>query len=122
MSAKPRISVVIPGYNAAAFIGQAIESALRQTYSPIEVIVVDDGSQDNTAEVASSYPRPVRVIRRSNGGPGAARNLGVSMSEGNWIALLDADDTWLPAKLQRQITYITRPEIGIMRLPEDSAL
>src|SRR5438046_1692298 len=84
----PRISVVIPAYNAAAFIRRAIQSALVQTLLPCEIIVVDDGSQDGTAEfVERNFPE-VRVFRQQNAGPGSARNHGVREASGDWIGLL----------------------------------
>lgn len=101
----PTVSVIIPAYNAAGFIHHAIESALAQTHRPLEVIVVDDGSSDDTAAVAARYP--VRVIRQANGGPGSARNTGVQAARGEWIALLDHDDTWAPDKTRQQLAYVT---------------
>src|SRR5215475_10236165 len=99
------ISVIIPAFNSSTTIGAAIESALRQTYPPTEIIVVDDGSVDDTAMVASRYPSPVRVLRKANGGPGAARNFAARIATCEWLAMLDADDSWLPEKLERQIAY-----------------
>ena len=96
-----RISVVIPAYNAASFIAETIASAYAQTHAPLEVIVVDDGSVDDTAQVATALG--CRVIRQANGGVCAARNAGVLAATGEWIALLDHDDIWLPAKLARQV-------------------
>ena len=75
---SPRISVIIAAYNAERTIARAIDSALAQTYPPLEIVVVDDGSADRTAEVVESYPAPVRLIRQANGGPSAARNAGTS--------------------------------------------
>lgn len=96
-----RISVVIPAYNAAAFIVETIRSAQRQTYVPHEIIVVDDGSGDDTSKVATALG--CRVIRQPNGGVCAARNAGIVAAQGEWIALLDHDDIWEPAKLARQV-------------------
>jgi glycosyltransferase involved in cell wall biosynthesis len=95
-----RISVVIPAFNAARFIAATIASAKSQTLSPLEIIVVDDGSVDNTAEVAASLG--CVVIRQENGGVCAARNAGIQAARGDWIALLDHDDLWEPHKLARQ--------------------
>lgn len=97
----PTVSAVIPAYNADGFVHRAIESALAQTHRLLEIIVVDDGSSDDTAAVAARYP--VRVIRQANGGPGAARNTGVMAAQGEWIALLDHDDTWHPDKTRQQL-------------------
>lgn len=96
-----KISVVIPAYNAEAFIGDTIRSALAQTLVPLEIIVVDDGSTDHTAEVAASLG--CHVIRQVNGGVCVARNAGIRVARGDWIALLDHDDLWLPQKLERQV-------------------
>jgi glycosyltransferase involved in cell wall biosynthesis len=93
------VSVIIPCYNQANFLGEAIESALSQTYRHFEVIVVDDGSPDNTTEVASGYPG-VRCIRQENQGQGAARNTGLHESKGSYLIFLDADDRLLPNALQ----------------------
>jgi glycosyltransferase involved in cell wall biosynthesis len=98
-----RVSVIIPAWNAERYIGDTIESALGQTLAAEEIIVVDDGSTDGTAALARSYPAPVTVVSERVGGPGAARNLGASRSRGEWLAFLDADDLWLPEKLERQL-------------------
>jgi glycosyltransferase involved in cell wall biosynthesis len=98
-----KISVIIPAYNAEQHIRTAIESCLAQTYAPFEIIVIDDGSTDGTAAVAESFPAPVRVIRMAeNGGVSVARNRGVQASTGDWIGFLDADDWFLPNKLELQ--------------------
>src|SRR5215204_1328714 len=93
------VSVVIPCYNQAHFLGEAIESVLAQSYPNFEIIVVDDGSPDNTSEVAASYPR-VRLVRQENQGLSAARNSGLARSEGEYVVFLDADDRLLPGALQ----------------------
>lgn len=95
-----RISVVIPAYNAAAFIADTIASVRKQTLAPHEIVVVDDGSVDGTAAVARALG--CRVLVQSNGGVCTARNAGILAAEGDWIALLDHDDIWLPGKLDRQ--------------------
>ena len=108
-----RISVVIPAYNAAGFIAETIASAQAQTYAPLEVIVVDDGSVDDTARVAAALG--CRVIRQANGGVCAARNAGILAANGNWIALLDHDDIWLPTKLERQVAAAQRcPDVSLI--------
>ncbi len=110
----PKISVVIPAYNAARFVHLAIDSAWSQTLPPHEVIVVDDGSQDGTAETIQNRDgHRVRVISQINAGPAAARNHGIREATGDWIALLDADDTWKPEKLARQATCVDN-EVGII--------
>lgn len=110
----PTVSVIIPAYNAAAFIHSAIESALAQTCAPLEILVVDDGSRDETAEVVARYPAPVRLLRKENGGPASARNLAAREAQGEWLALLDADDSWHPEKLARQLPYGDDPKIGVV--------
>lgn len=106
------VSAVIPAYNAAPFIARAIESVLAQTRPVLEVLVVDDGSRDETAVIAERFGPPVRVIRQANAGPSAARNHGARLSRGEWIALLDADDAWLPTKLERQSRYFDDAAVG----------
>ncbi len=105
-SAAPTIAVVMPAYNAAATIHEAIRSALDQTVAPLEVIVIDDGSTDDTATLIRSFGDPVRYFRTPQGGPARARNLGVREARGTHIAFLDADDVWLPTKLARQLELL----------------
>lgn len=105
-SSKVDVSVVIPAYNAAGTVGAALRSALEQTYARIEVLVIDDGATDETSAVVSSFVASdsrVRLIQQRNAGVGAARNTGIRMARGAYIAPLDADDTWEPEKLERQI-------------------
>jgi glycosyltransferase involved in cell wall biosynthesis len=99
-----KISVVIPAYNAARFLPRCLESVFAQTLKPDEVIVVDDGSTDNTAALAEELG--ARVISQPNGGLSAARNTGIRNASSEWIALLDADDLWAPTKLERQAARI----------------
>jgi len=100
---EPYVSAIIPAYNSEGFIHRAIESALAQSHRCLEIIVVDDGSKDRTAEVASRYP--VEVVRKKNGGPASARNAGISVARGEWIAFLDHDDTWHPDKTRLQLSH-----------------
>ena len=102
----PRVSVVIPTYNCAHYVGQAIESALAQTYADRDVIVVDDGSRDDTAEVVKAYGSRVTYVRQENRGLPAARNHAIRMSGSELIALLDADDWWEPTKLEEQVALL----------------
>lgn len=111
----PLVSVVIPTYNYAHFVSQAIQSVLDQTFRDFEIIVVDDGSTDDTFQVVSPFGDPVRYIRQANRGPNAARNTGIRTSTGKYVALLDADDLWLPHKLESQIPLIEAdPEVGLV--------
>lgn len=102
-SAMGSISVVIPARNMAAYIGEAIDSALRQTPAPMEVIVVDDKSSDDTVRVAEERGPRVRILSGPGAGPSIARNLGMLAARGDWVAFLDADDLWLPGKLSAQL-------------------
>jgi glycosyltransferase involved in cell wall biosynthesis len=111
----PTVSVVIPTYNSGTFLGGAIQSVLAQTYSDFEVIVVDDGSTDNTESVVHSFGDRVCYVRQENKGAGAARNHGIKRSRGKYVAFLDADDLWLPGKLAAQIPLLDRDhEIGLI--------
>jgi glycosyltransferase involved in cell wall biosynthesis len=98
---NPLVSVMIGAYNAAPYLGEAIESVFAQDYEPIELIVVDDGSTDGTADIARSFA-PVKVIQQENAGNGAARNRAVEEASGGLYAFLDADDRFTPGKLSLQ--------------------
>jgi glycosyltransferase involved in cell wall biosynthesis len=100
----PEVSVIIPLYNKASYIGRALESVLAQTYEDFEVFVVDDGSTDNGAEIVKSYKdHCIHLIRQASAGPGAARNRGIREGRGRLISFLDADDVWYPEFLQRSV-------------------
>ena len=101
---KGLASVIIPVYNAASYLGAAVKSVLDQTYSPLEIIVVNDGSTDGSAEVAKGFDGRVKYACQDRGGIGAARNLGISMAEGEFYAFLDADDLWTDTKLELQVS------------------
>jgi len=106
------VSVVIPAFNASRFIRRAIDSVLAQTYRDFELIVVDDGSTDDTGDVVRSYGKEVRYIYQENAGDGPARNTGIEAARGQWIAFLDHDDEWLPRKLELQMALLDRnPEL-----------
>jgi glycosyltransferase involved in cell wall biosynthesis len=104
----PRVSVVIPAYNAAGFIRRTIDSVLAQTYTDYELVVVDDGSTDDTAKVAQGYGAQVRYIHQPNAGDGPARSAGIAAARGEWIAFLDHDDEWLSNKLKLQMGLLDR--------------
>jgi glycosyltransferase involved in cell wall biosynthesis len=111
----PRVSVIIPAYNSAKYLPEAIASVLDQTYTDYEIIVINDGSTDNTREVITPYLDKVRYFEQSNQGVSATRNRGIYLAKGEFIAFLDADDILLPQKLARQVEiFVTQPEIGIV--------
>jgi glycosyltransferase involved in cell wall biosynthesis len=111
----PRVSVIIPAFNGEKYIGETIQSILAQTHRPLEVLVVDDGSTDRTAEIVQRFGEPVRYIRQENAGTAAARNRAVAESRGEFIALLDQDDLWVPHKLERQMPrFAEDPRIGLV--------
>ncbi len=103
-----RVSVIIPAYNSGAYIERALESVLGQSRGGDEVIVVDDGSDDNTFEVVGKYAGRVRCIRQENAGASAARNTGVRAASSEWIAFLDADDEWMEDYLDKQVAIVER--------------
>jgi len=109
------VSVIIPVFNAAQTIPAALQSVFDQTFRDFEVIVVDDGSTDDTARRVLEWGDRVLYIAQANGGPGHARNAGVARARGRYIAFLDADDVWMPRKLQRQVAYFERfPATGLL--------
>ncbi len=105
-SSAPLVSIVIPAYNVAHYLDEALESARAQTYRAFEIIVVDDGSTDETAQVAQSGG-DVRYLKQERQGCGLARNTGVEMARGELLAFLDADDLWAPNKLEKQVAFYT---------------
>lgn len=113
----PAVSVIITTYNRPEYLRKAIESVLVQTYQDWELVIVDDGSTDNTQEVVRKYVNEnakVRYVRQTNQGPGPARNKGISETSGAFIAFLDDDDWWLPEKLETQVAFMkTHPEVGL---------
>lgn len=111
---RPLVSVVIPCFNHAEFLAEAVQSALAQTYERREIIVVDDGSEDDTQQVAASFGGAITVIRRANGGLSAARNTGIAHARGSIIGLLDADDRWLPRKLEVEVPLFADPRVGVV--------
>ena len=108
MHPTPRFSVVIPTYNRGHCVAASVESVLAQTLPCHELIVVDDGSTDDTADVISRYGDRVRYIRQANGGVSAARNAGIAAASGDWIAFLDSDDEWAPQKLAAHAEALRR--------------
>ncbi len=111
----PYVSVVIPSYNSASLLGDALGSVLAQTYQDYEIIVVDDGSTDNTRHVVESFQRSnIKYLFQPNQGPPVARNTGIRASSGRLIAFLDSDDLWLPSKLEMQVKAMeASPQAGL---------
>lgn len=131
---EPKVSVVIPFYNGAEWLSEAVQSVLDQTYSNLEIIVVNDGSPEDVSAFLSKYEDKVSYYKKENGGPASARNLGIEKSTGDYIALLDSDDVWLPDKTKLQIDFMKKnnimwshtgfsfwwPETGMLKTPDIS--
>ncbi len=111
------VSIVIPAYNAEQYLGETIESVLAQTFDDFELLIIDDGSTDNTAEIVSNYSlkdNRVKLISQENQGVSIARNTGIKIAKGEYIAFLDSDDKWLPNKLAAHIEHFEKtPDLGI---------
>ena len=112
--ALPSVSVIIPSFNCAAFLPAAIESVLAQSYGSLEIIVVDDGSTDDTQAAVAPYLDRIHFVRQENRGLPGARNTGIRAARAEFIALLDADDVWLPQKLAHQMPRFTEREICLV--------
>ena len=108
MHDRPLVSVIIPTYNRATVISETIDNVFSQTYKNIELIVVDDGSTDDTPAILRRYADRIRVITQKNAGPAAARNRGIEVSGGSIIAFQDSDDLWEPSKLERQVALLEK--------------
>ncbi|MBT8240078.1 MAG: glycosyltransferase [Acidimicrobiia bacterium] len=111
------MSVIIPTYNRLAFLGEALESVLAQTHTNLEIIVVDDGSTDGTGDYVRGLgsDKISYVFQENQGHPGAARNVGLRMASGEFIAFLDSDDTWLPEKIETQLAVLAeRPDLDLV--------
>ncbi len=116
----PRVSVIIPTYNRASLISQAIDSVLAQTFKDYEIIVIDDGSTDNTQEIRKKFDGRINTICQANQGIAQTRNQGIRQAQGSYIAFLDSDDFWTPEKLQEQVKVLDQnPRVGIVygRMP-----
>ena len=113
MTGNPLVSVVCPAYNCAQFIASALESVLAQSYKPLEIIIVDDGSTDSTCALVRGYP-DIRYIHQTNRGPSAARNAGIASARGEYIAFLDLDDLWASGKVAEQLAILeSHPRAGL---------
>ena len=115
----PKISVIMPAYNSGRFIGEAIESVIKQTYPDLELIVIDDDSRDSTRSIVEDlqkkFPEKIRYIRQENGGPSKARNAGINQARGEYIAFLDADDIWHAFRLQEGMAILEKdPQIALV--------
>jgi Glycosyltransferases, probably involved in cell wall biogenesis len=117
MMMTPLISVIIPNYNYSKYLREAIESVLEQTYPNIEVIVVDDGSKDNSKEILESYEGKIKTVFQKNQGVSAARNNGAAISSGEFLAFLDADDVWFPTKIEKQVQkFLSDEGLGLVHV------
>src|SRR5690348_13004759 len=115
MSRVPLVSAAITTYNRARYLPEAIESILAQTIRDLEIVVVDDGSTDDTDAVVAPYLGRVRYVRQANGGRAAARNAAVRLARGELIGFCDSDDRWLPDRLERQLQALESwPEVGMV--------
>ena len=115
MISSPKVSVIIPAYNAMRFLPQTVESVLEQTFQDFEVLIVDDGSKDDTAIWAAAHDDPrVKLVSQPNGGAAAARNTGIANAAGEYVAFLDADDLWQATKLAKQVARLEAdPNVGL---------
>jgi glycosyltransferase involved in cell wall biosynthesis len=108
---NPRVSVIIPLYNGAAFLADALDSVAAQTYRPLDIMIIDDGSTDESAQIAAAaqirFDLPIAYHFQCNQGPSAARNYGIEQTDGEFVAFLDADDVWLPRKIAQQVAFLS---------------
>jgi len=113
---QPKVSVVIPAYNAMSYLPKTVESVLRQTFTDFEVLIIDDGSSDNIGQWFSQLTDPrLKLISQENQGVSGARNVGIAHAQGTYIALLDADDLWEPSKLEKQVRCLEdNPKVGLV--------
>ncbi len=109
------VSVIIPVYNCERYLAEAIESVLAQTYHPLEVIIIDDGSTDGSAAIAKNFGTRVQYVHKQQGGTAAARNVGIGLAKGGYLAFLDSDDIWMEEKLNLQMAvFADDPDIDIV--------
>lgn len=115
MIKQPLVSVIVPAYNCEKYLERAINSVLAQSWTYFEIIVVDDGSTDSTAEQAEKFGDRIIYVSQQNGGASSARNRGIQLSKGEYIAFLDADDSWVPSKLELQIeVFLRNPAMALV--------
>ncbi len=115
---NPLISVVVPTYNRASVLGMAVDSVLSQNYRPLELIIIDDGSTDETSDLLKTYGENLKIIHQGHAGVSRARNTGVSASQGKYIAFLDSDDQWLQGKLDLQIQKLKETGLKVVHTEE----
>jgi len=106
------VSVIIPFYSRVDWLSEAVDSVLAQTYKPVEIIVVNDGSSESMESFLSKYGEQILYLTKENGGPASAKNLGIEKASGEYLAFLDSDDLWLPNKLERQIEHMNQRELA----------
>jgi len=118
-SKTPEVSIILPTYNRGWIIEEAIDSVLAQDFKDFELIVVDDGSTDDTGQILDSYDQDLIVLRQSNKGVSAARNRGIAAAKGRLIAFLDSDDLWLPRKLSSQVDFLNSNPVAVINQTEE---
>ena len=112
--ADPLVSIIVPTFNRARLLGEALDGIAAQTFRDYEIIVVDDGSTDETPTIIAARPEPIRRLWQPNQGPASARNYGLSEARGTLVAFLDSDDVWMPGYLQACVELINpRPELAL---------
>src|SRR5438067_1269450 len=115
MSGSPSVSIIIPVYNAKKYLEETLQSVLAQTFQQFEIILVDDGSTDGTSEIIEKFSDRAICLKNDHRGPASSRNLGLQAARGSFIAFLDADDLWLPTKLEKQVAVMrAHPEYGLI--------
>ena len=114
MNTKPLVTVIIPCFNSDLFIQDCLESVLQQTYENIEIILVDDGSTDESLSKIEKYSTRITILKKVNGGAASARNLGIRNSNGSYIAFLDSDDVWYPEKIAKQMKLMTAKQLDLV--------
>ncbi len=112
---NPKVTVVVPAFNVSKYIAASLRSILAQTFTDFEVIVVNDGSTDDTAKIVAAFRDPrIQLLTQKNRGLAGARNSGIRLAKGEYIAFLDSDDLWLPEKLDRHVRHLdSKPRVGV---------